>query len=74
MTNEPRYPQPKKFVSPAHIIWAYDNYLLVWAEQGLSVAKMQKQLRENNLHVGRDAILSVIGGRRRGDETNKDRS
>lgn len=62
-----RYPKAKKPVNPAHVIWAYENYLNNMARQGLSVSEMQRKLREEYLFVGRDTILSVIGGRRRGD-------
>lgn len=61
------YPYPKKSVSSGHIIWAYDNALFELAAEGRSVSEIQYVLRDEcSLNVGRDAILSVIGGMSRG--------
>lgn len=55
----------KPYVSPGHVIWAYDVHIYDWHDQGLSPAQIRLKLREWNIHVGIEAIKAVLAARSR---------
>lgn len=56
-------------VGGAHVIWAYQHIVEAWAREGLSAGKIRDRLREeHSLHVGTDAVKTVMP-RRAHDDT-----
>lgn len=48
-------------ISDWHVIWAYEDHIIDWHGEGLSVNAIRAKLREeSSLHVGADAIRAVL--------------
>lgn len=51
----------RPYVSPGHVIWAYDQTIEKLDREGLSAAAIRRWLREEcSLHVGLEAVRAVL--------------
>lgn len=52
-----------KGLSASHVLWAYENLILGWRSEGLTLTQIQAKLAAEHIDVSTVSISNVLKGR-----------